>query len=96
MAEILAEQYSSVFSQPNYPDKDAEDLFPHSPSENSGLCDVLFSESDLVEAIEELKPNSAAGPDDFPAKLLIMCRHSLAQPYTIWRHSLNTGQVPDL
>ena len=51
MAEILAEQYSSVFSQPKYPDKDAEDLFPHSPSENSGLCDVLFSESDLIEAI---------------------------------------------
>ena len=97
MAEILAEQYSLVFSQPKYLDKDAEDLFPHSPSENSGLCDVLFSESDLIEAIEELKPNSAAGPDDFPAKLLIMCRHSLARPlYTIWRHSLNTGQVPDL
>ena len=77
------------------PDKDAEDLFPHFPSENSGLCDILFSESDLSKAIEELKP--AAGPDDFPAKLLIMCRHSLARPlYTIWRHSLNTGQVPDL
>ena len=92
MAEILSAQYASVFSQPKYSSSDPSQLFPDS---DSGLSNVLFSELDLLQAIEELKPNSAAGPDDFPANLLIMCRNSLVGPlYTIWRHSMNSGMVP--
>ena len=104
MAELLSQQYSSVFSQPKFPSGSAADLFPDSPDGNvpekpqcskQKLSDVIFTETDFVEAIEELKPNSAAGPDDFPASLLINCRHALAKPlYIIWRRSMNSGVIP--
>ena len=94
MAEILSEQYASVFSQPRYSSDSPSELFPD-VAPHSGLSDVFFSESDLLQAIEELKPNSSAGPDEFPANLLIMCRHSLVRPlFSIWRCSMNTGEVP--
>ena len=34
MAEILSQQYQSVFSQPKYPDTDANDLFPDEEGED--------------------------------------------------------------
>ena len=95
MAEILSAQYASVFSQPQYSPSGATELFPEPSLRCTDLYDVFFTESDLLQAIEELKPNSAAGPDEFPANLLIMCRHSLVRPlFTIWRKSMKTGEVP--
>eukprot|EP00794_Sanderia_malayensis_P005009 gene5009-5667_t len=58
---------------------------------------IVFNESDIVEAIEGLKYNSAAGPDNFPANLLYQCRQTLAKPMCmIWRESMNTGTIPSL
>eukprot|EP00794_Sanderia_malayensis_P006393 gene6393-7128_t len=58
---------------------------------------IVFNESDIVEAIEGLKHNSAAGPDKFPANLLYQCRQTLTKPVCmIWRESMNTGTIPSL
>ncbi|KAK8380614.1 hypothetical protein O3P69_016898 [Scylla paramamosain] len=41
----------------------------------------------MEKAIKELKPNSAAGPDEVPAILLLKCRKALAQPLCkLWQH----------
>ena len=101
MAEVLSSQYSSVFSNPKFSNEDPHKLFPDPPAsqmnKSQSLTDIAFNELDIIEAIEELKHNSAAGPDQFPANLLYQCRHVLATPLCmIWRESLNTGRIPPL
>jgi hypothetical protein len=49
----------------------------------------------MIEAIKELKAESAHGPDGFPSIVLKKCSSTLASPLCIlWRKSLNSGYVP--
>ena len=101
MAHMLADQYCSVFSLPKDPLLDAEDIFPEKEgaTHQSGaqLCNIDFSEADIIKAICEISPTAAAGPDRFPAMLLKQCRTALSKPlYLIWRKSLDDGQIPHL
>ena len=57
----------------------------------------LKASDDLVDAIGEISPTAAAGPDRFPAMLLKQCKSTLAVPlHIIWRKSLDTGQIPQI
>eukprot|EP00794_Sanderia_malayensis_P013384 gene13384-14756_t len=63
MAEMLSEQYSSVFSKPEFSIRDPLELFPDNSNtiqDELFPSDIVFNESDIVEAIEGLKHNSAA------------------------------------
>lgn len=91
-AEILSEQFSSVFSKPKS-NSDKDD----SPEDgaHSILDNILFTEEDMIAAIDELKSTSAAGPDGFPAVLLKLCKESLSGPLTIfWKMCLDEGEIP--
>lgn len=95
MAEILAEQYKSVFSQPRYPNSDPHDLFPDLPQQERSITRLSFSDAELESAMAELSSNSAAGPDGFPAILLKNCRRTISPLLAaIWRKSLAEGSVP--
>ena len=95
MAKMLSEQYSSAYSTPKEPMPEAKEIFPDIHSKNQELCNVVFDEEDIIEAIDHISPTAAAGPDRFPALLLKMCKHSLAKPlYLIWRRSMDTGEIP--
>lgn len=91
LANMFSEQYKSAFSKPcqfplNYGKVTAYKLY-----------DMIFNESDIIHAIDELSPNAAPGPDRFPAIMLKKCKRALAVPlYIIWRYSLDTGQIPPL
>ena len=90
MANILSKQYSSVFSTPsNHEPGDAEkDDIPT-------ISDIVFTEEDIIAAIEELKNNSSAGPDGLAAILLKKCKLSLAKPlFSLWRDCLDRGITP--
>ena len=91
LANMFSDQYKSVFSMPcQFPLHLGKEL-PHY------LHDIEFSESDIIHAIEELSPNSAPGPDKYPALLLLKCKKALAKPlYLIWRKSLDTGEIDPL
>ena len=90
MATILSNQYKSAFSTP------MQIELSDSDQPESVIDDIVFDEADIIRAIDELKPNSAPGPDKFPAVLLKNCKHELAKPlFLIWRKSLNTGEIPD-
>ena len=41
--------------------------------DDSFLKDITLSDSIIIEAIKELSPNSAGGPDGIPTSLLINC-----------------------
>ena len=94
MANILKEQYSAVFSKPVGEDIDPELLF-NIHNDPSKLTDINFSPADIVWAIEEISPNSAPGPDGFPAIFLNKCKQELATPlYRIWRKNLDEQSDP--
>ena len=98
MAELLAHQYSKVFSIPLKTMEDAYDVFPDTANnEHPWMNDINFDSDDIVAAINEIPRTSASGPDRFPVLLLKNCKYALAKPlYIIWRRSLNTGVIPQL
>ena len=56
---------------------------------------ISFSETDIIEVIDEIKPNASPGPDEIPTVLLSNCKHAVAKPiYLIWSMSLKSGKVP--
>lgn len=81
IANILSDQYNSVYSKPEEDMPHGEDIFDGTGSpENSNLLeDITFSSED----IDEISPTSAAGPDGFPAILLKACKTPLSIPLEI-------------
>ena len=98
IADILVQQYNSVFSDPRTP------KVVHRPKEffedelaQAGITDIFFTPESIERAIKELKPNAAAGPDGIPAILLLKCSKALALPISkLWRRSLDVGMIPAL
>ena len=91
MANILADQYNSVFSVP------ATDVNPRPQAAETTVSDITLNEEEIIKAITELNSQSASGPDRFPALLLKNCKESLAKPLCIiWQASLDSGEVPEL
>ena len=94
MANILQQQYSSVFSDPNSSAK-------CDPNININLSTILetftFTKKDIIEAIDEISINAACGANDIPANVLKNCKTNLAEPiYRLWKQSLETGCVPHI
>ena len=95
MAEMLSTQYSSVFSTPQNEDISPHTIFPETTNSPGGIGDIIFSDEELADAMQELKSNAAPGPDGFPAILLKRCSKALSPPLaTIWRKSLSIGEIP--
>ena len=93
MANILREQYSSVFSTPQ--DQPLNPLEFFNSADPSKLIDIDFSEADFIDAINEISNNASAGPDGFPAILLKKCKETLSTPlYQIWRNCFDNGITP--
>ncbi len=89
MADTLGAQYQSVFSTPRTEPVNPHELFDDD-NDPAKLTDITFSPSDIITAIEDISPNSAAGPDGFPAIFLRNCKEELATPlHLIWRQSLD-------
>ena len=91
MVELLSDQFLSAFSSPM-----SLPLNMSTPPEPS-ISDIQFTPKMIAEAINEVKINSAPGPDRFPAILLKNCRDELALPLClIWRASLDSGIIPQI
>ena len=94
MAELLSKQYATVFSSPIDPNN-----LPKKPrritSTEHSLHSIIFTEEDIIKAIDEINTTAAAGPDGFPAILLKKCKDILAIPITIfWQKCLDEGIIP--
>ena len=90
MAEILSNQYKSVFSEPlNSAGSERESEI------KCKLLDLAFTVEDIINAIDELSNNSGSGPDGVPAILLKRCKNELSLPlFLLWRNSLDNGLAP--
>ena len=91
MANLLATQYSSVFSKPT----DSPYYEMEENEEDISITDIHFTEQDIIDAIDELKNSSASGPDGLAAIFLKKCKDSLAKPlFLLWRKCLDQGVTP--
>ena len=59
------------------------------------MCDISFTEEDIIEAINSFSLNSAAGPDGVPAIVLKKCANSISLPLKLfWNNCLELGVTP--
>ena len=94
-AEMLKEQFESVFSTSPVNDQSAT---PQPARVNvSTLQDFTITEEDITNQIKKLRKNAAAGPDNIPAILLKNCGGTIASPICqLWKQSLEEGCIPEI
>ena len=91
MADLLQDQYSSVFSKPGM----SEDESPSITDEKPVMDEITFTQEDIITAIQEIGNHSSSAEDDIPAIVLKKCSAELSYPIlVIWRDSLESGVVP--
>ena len=94
MADLLQEQYVSVFSDPT------SDQIMHTAIHDltwDPITDFQFTQKDIIKAINQIAINSACGENDVPAIVLKSCKEELSYPiWKIWRESLDTGFIPSI
>ena len=102
MCCLLVDQFTGVFTtpDPNHIVTDPVSFFAHEHitdiNQKMFLTDIELNEDIIIEAIHELFPNSAAGPDCVPSSLLTNCATELAPVLLlIFSHSLTHGVIPD-
>ena len=102
-AQVLSDQYSSVFTipRPEYLVNNLVDFFSDGAEwrqQHQGrplLENIKFSEQDIEWACKELKSSSSPGPDGVPAVLLKTASRELRRPlFLLWQASLDQGVIP--
>ena len=92
MAQILSDQYKSVFSKQktdySYMQLPVKDI--------QSLSDIEMTKVMFEMAMSDTNRNSASGPDGIPAFFFHTFATELAGPVIkMWRQSLDTGRMPD-
>ena len=89
MADMLQEQYASVFTEPS------ESSVKPPQQDTSILEDINFSKEDVVAAIKEMGEYSASIDEDIPAIILKNCAIQQSYPILlIWKASLKSSLIP--
>ena len=92
MAQILSDQYRSVFVDP----KENYDQLTYTRRQLTPLADVVMTKEMFVEAMKNIDPTSAPGPDGVSAYVYHHFAEELAQPVmNIWQQSLALGLMPE-
>ena len=92
MAEILSNQYQSVFSTPKTDFSDLNLQTCNIPA----LCNIEVTEEAVRNAIKNIKPTSAPGPDGIPAFLYKEYTDALIRPLIqIFNMPLKLGKLPE-
>ena len=95
IVNLLQNQFLSVFSDPSKTSLNSA-LFRPPKVKHSFSEEMLdFFVSDITDAIDDIKPNAASGPDEIPVTLLKNCKDAISGPiHLIWKKSFSSGRVP--
>ena len=94
MADLLQQQFKFVFSKPL---DDYSHIADSTPICENLINDIEFNIQDIIDEIDTIPPNSAAGPDGIPAIFIKQCKKSIALPLQIlWRNCLDKGYTPTI
>ena len=79
MANLLSQQYESVFSDP------MTDISHHKKSQltKATLNDIEFTTEDIIKAISDMVNGSAAGPDGIPVLFYKEYAEEIAKPFSL-------------
>eukprot|EP00094_Tigriopus_californicus_P013715 TCALIF_13272-PA protein Name:"Protein of unknown function" AED:0.33 eAED:0.35 QI:0/0/0/0.2/1/1/5/0/426 len=77
MANLLNEQFRSVFNSPN------DEIVWPTFEQKCELSTVNFFVNDVIEAIAKLKPSATPGPDGIPPRVYLELGLSVARPLVI-------------
>ena len=95
LCKILVEQYNSQYSRSKNTEKISNEEINN--TKEGDLMDIVFCENDIVDAINKLNENSAAGPDGIPSIFLINTMESIKTLLKLMlRWSIDEGVVPDV
>ena len=93
MAELLQEQYVSVFSDPA-----AGKQLPHHDGSNASpkIGDISFSQADIEEAIDDMNRDASSTDRDIPALIIKECKNNISYPvFLIWKESFESEVIPE-
>ena len=91
MANLLQDQFCSVFSDPQNPDKKFNDI---NVQYDEPLDDITLTPDNIEKAIKEIRIHSSGSDDDMPAILMKKCSTSLNYPLLkLWQDSMNSGYI---
>ncbi|MCP4494602.1 MAG: reverse transcriptase family protein, partial [Gammaproteobacteria bacterium] len=94
MADILQQQYVSVFTDPANPA--IRDTTAKLQQPNCKIEDMEFSLEDVVKAIDEIDTYSSTSHECIPACILKACKQNLSIPiHMLWDQSFSNGRIPD-
>ena len=92
MADLLQDQYVTVFSSPST-DTGSVSV----PPTVNHLNEVTITETKILEAIAEMPSSAAPGPDKFPCIILKECATQLAPVLCkLWKAAFDTGQTAEI
>lgn len=95
MADIFQNQFSSVYSNPDSPDRKEPDFTAPTITKSFSEYSLDITNEDVISAIKDIKIDSACGPDGIPVILLKQCCEPLCEPIRIiWEESITTSIVP--
>ena len=93
LTNIMKDEYTSQYSEKT--EEIDANLFEEVLE--GELADIEISEKEIMDAIDKLDENSAAGPDGVPAYLLIKTKEVICKPLAIiLRKSLDEGKIADI
>ena len=93
IADLLQDHFKNVFSEPRNCDSDA--ALTGEPKIYYPLSDLELTNTDVIDAINEMKPTSSCPKQDIPARVLKNCKNTLCVPLRIfWEKSFCTGTIP--
>ena len=89
-AEVLNQQFRSVFTKENAKEIPALNLPP-----SGKIQDLKITTKGTQKLLEDIKPNKASGPDQIPARVLKNCATSIAPILQqLFQKSVDTGSLP--
>ena len=92
MASILSQQYKSIFTTL----KDIPDASLKPPQNESSLSEIIITNKDIKEAMDDMTITLAPGSDRITASICKEYANQLMYPIKkIWQASLESGKVPE-
>lgn len=92
-AEILADQFSSVFTREEEADTTTNPVLPQSPYPD--MLDITVSVDGVAKLLKDINISKAVGPDALPNKALKLAADTIAPMLTtIFQQSIDTGNLP--
>ena len=96
ICDMLVDEYKKQYTERSK-DIDLELVEEIMNTNEEDLTNIVFKESNIVDAIKRLKENSAPGPDEIPSIFMIKTSKELAKPMTIiLRKSIDRCEIPDI